>query len=277
MTTYKRKTYKRGSGSRMTVTSKMGGGSSTSYGQKVGNTNVNRKQLANGGTRITTTTTQNGWVTKASKTIGGPERKKKSASLNPRPKKSGSLKRTSVARGAEGGMALWIILPLAILIVAGLAQGVLRSGPAPTPSEKATVEAKALGAGERMEVAPPPAEAESQMGPSEQLAGSEPPIDKPQPVIGGEPISSPPFSIITPEKSKNLRGAIIKSLKTGKPVKWRDIGGVSGYVSSSSTQEYPDKTCRSYIYTMVSGGVEVTSDAGLGCQLPGEGWAIQVE
>lgn len=175
-------------------------------------------------------------------------------------------------------MALWIILPLAILIVAGLAQGVLRSGPAPSPSEGATVEAEALGTGEGTEVAPPPVEAESRVDPSELLVGSEPPIDQNQPDIGaGEPNKGPPFSLITPEESKALKGAIIKSLKTGKPVKWRETGGVSGYVSSSSTQEYPDKTCRSYIYTMVSGGVEVTSDTGLGCQLPGEGWVIQAE
>lgn len=136
----------------------------------------------------------------------------------------------------------------------------LNETPLPTPESLAT----------NAEAAEDPNEASGAIG-----EGGGPPVESN--IAAGETARGLPEKTITPDTSEELREAVIKSLKTGKAARWRESGSISGYVSSSLTQEYPDKVCRSFIYTIKQRGTEITSPVGLGCKFPGQDWEIQVE
>lgn len=108
------------------------------------------------------------------------------------------------------------------------------------------------------------------------IESTSPPTDKPAepqalPQQMAEPAQRP---LPTPDDTLELARAIDSALSTGDPQRWTAVDrSLSGGVSVSGVQTYPDRECRSYRYTVEIADKTQTAPAGTGCALTGQRWS----
>ena len=113
MGTYKRTSKKTGASSREYYTRKLDGKPVVSNSHRSGNVTTNRRELANGGTRTTTTINHgDGWVTRRTESKS-PKRSRRNAYKN----------KKSTAAEIQGAFAAAILaaILMAVMLVVGLA------------------------------------------------------------------------------------------------------------------------------------------------------------
>lgn len=82
-------------------------------------------------------------------------------------------------------------------------------------------------------------------------------------------------STVTPGSDEQLGRAIHDALTLGRSVGWRSQSGQAfGYVSVSTTQQYSDRICRSYRYTVQSGSDTSPPRDGVACRVGAGDWAL---
>jgi hypothetical protein len=80
---------------------------------------------------------------------------------------------------------------------------------------------------------------------------------------------------ITPESNAELGRAVRDALSLGRSLSWRsDAGDASGYVSVSSAQDYGDRTCRTYRYTVQNGPEVSPPKDGTACRVGLGDWNL---